>query len=86
METPAPDTVHTVMTGRVLAVTADTGIDTALRVITQARVHHLPVMDRQTPLYRTAPRDRHPLDTVDLRPGPTDRGQLLQAGPHCLRQ
>lgn len=44
METPARDAVRSVMTGRVLAVTADTGIDTALRVMTQARVQHLPVM------------------------------------------
>src|SRR5438132_620832 len=37
-------TVGAVMTGRVLAVTAETGIETALRLIAQARVHHVPVM------------------------------------------
>jgi CBS domain-containing protein len=45
MDTPPQDTVRSVMTGRVLAVTPDTTLETALRLMTEIRARHLPVMD-----------------------------------------
>jgi len=45
MDTPAADTVRAVMTETVLAVTAQTQLETALRLMTETRVRHLPVMD-----------------------------------------
>jgi CBS domain-containing protein len=45
METSKLDTVRSMMTGHVIAVTTDTTLETALRLMTEARVRHLPVMD-----------------------------------------
>ncbi len=46
METSTHDgTVRGVMTGQVIAVTEDTPLETALRLMVSARVRHLPVMD-----------------------------------------
>ncbi|HEU5469297.1 MAG TPA: CBS domain-containing protein [Actinophytocola sp.] len=45
MRTPTAGTVRVLMTDRVVAVTAATTLEDALRVMTECRVRHLPVME-----------------------------------------
>lgn len=45
METTETDLVSTVMTAKVLGVTPHTPLEVALRLMTEMRAHHLPVID-----------------------------------------